>query len=219
MAAVTAITPGSAGPLREGKGTVWEGGVRTPFVARWPGKIPAGSVQTEPTMTIDLLPTVAKIVGADLPKLPIDGRDVGVPLRCESGGRRILDRTYRFYFAKNELQAVRRGKWKLILPHQYRIDDRPTAGKDGIPGKYKFVDVGLELYDLETDVGESTNVANTNPEVVKRLMVEVESARNDLGDSLTGRTGSGVRRAGNLRQLAHPDVAELDRRAFRLQAR
>jgi arylsulfatase A len=183
---------GSAGPLREGKGTVWEGGVRTPFVARWPGKIPAGSVQTEPAMTLDLLPTVAKIVGAEPPNLPIDGKYVGTLLRCEAGAKNS-DRTYRFYFAKNELQAVRRGKWKLILPHNYRTMNGQPPGKDGVPGKYKKVESGLELYDLESDVGETTNVAESNPEVVKRLMVEVEYARNDLGDSLTGRIGSGVR--------------------------
>ena len=68
---------GAAVPLREGKGTVWEGGVREPFLARWPGKIPAGSVSRETAMTIDILPTVAKIVGAELPKRPIDGLDIG----------------------------------------------------------------------------------------------------------------------------------------------
>ena len=79
---------GTAGPLREGKGTVWEGGVREPFVARWPGVIPAGSVQAEPAMTIDVLPTVAKLIGAELPNHPIDGQDIGALLRCASSRRR-----------------------------------------------------------------------------------------------------------------------------------
>ena len=67
---------GSALPLREGKGTCWDGGVRVPFIARWPGKIPKASVCQEPAMTIDILPTVAKLVGADLPKHKIDGLDI-----------------------------------------------------------------------------------------------------------------------------------------------
>jgi len=186
---------GSAGPLREGKGTVWEGGVREPFVAKWPGKIPANSVQCEPAMTIDLLPTIAKLVGADLPKLPIDGKDVGPLLRCEPAAKN-QNRAYYFYFDKNEFQAIRMGRWKLILPHTYRTMIGQRPGNDGIPGKYKMVQSGLELYDLETDVGETTNVANANPEVVKRIMVEVESARADLGDALTNRTGSGARGPG-----------------------
>src|SRR5215208_3868293 len=76
---------GTSGGLREGKGTVWEGGVRVPFVARWPGKIPADSVCREPAMTIDVLPTVAKIIGAELPKRKIDGKDIGPLLRAEAG--------------------------------------------------------------------------------------------------------------------------------------
>lgn len=186
---------GSAGPLREGKGTVWEGGVREPFIARWPGKIPAGTIQSEPAMTIDLLPTLAKLVGADLPKLKIDGKDVAPLLRCEPGAKNS-DRAYFYYFGKNELQAVRMGRWKLIMPHTYRTMNGQQPGKDGRPGKYKQVKAGLELYDLQTDVGESKSVADANPEVVTRLMVEVEAARTDLGDALTKRNGTGLRSPG-----------------------
>jgi len=70
---------GSAGPLREGKGTCYEGGVHEPFMARWPGKIPAGKVCTEPCMTIDVFPTVARLTGAKLPEKKIDGKTSG---RC-----------------------------------------------------------------------------------------------------------------------------------------
>ena len=183
---------GSAGGLREGKGTVWEGGVREPFVARWPGKIPAGSVQNEPAMTIDLLPTIAGFAGAKLPNATIDGKDVAPLLRCEPGATNA-NRAYYFYFNANELQAVRKGRWKLILPHTYRTMAFQSPGKDGRPGKYRMTKAGLELYDLQTDPGETMNVAANQPGVVNDLMVDVEAARKELGDSLTNRTGSGTR--------------------------
>jgi arylsulfatase len=189
---------GGAGPLREGKGTTWEGGVRVPCVARWPGTIPAGSVQAEPAMTIDLLPTVAKLAGADLPKLPIDGKDVGPLLRCEKGAK-SPQAAYYFYFGTNELQAVRAGRWKLVLPHTYRSMAGQEPGKDGKPGRYRQEKVGQELYDLAADVGESTDVSAKHPEVVKRLLADAEAARADLGDALTGRTGAGTRQPGRVK--------------------
>jgi len=189
---------GSAGPLREGKGTVWEGGVREPFVARWPGVIPAGSVQNEPAMTIDVLPTVAKLIGAELPNHTIDGKDISALLRCEPGAK-CPHEAYRHYYAQNELQAIRSGQWKLILPHTYRSMKGQPPGKDGVPGKYRPVKIETpELYDLTADVGESKDVAAENPDVVKRLLGYAEAARADLGDALTKRTGVGVREPGQL---------------------
>ena len=110
---------GTAGPLREGKGTVWEGGVREPFVARWPGHIPAGSIQDEPAMTIDILPTIAEIIDAELPKHKIDGLNILPLLTCEQGAKSPHE-SFTFYYNNNELQAIRSGDWKLILPHTYR---------------------------------------------------------------------------------------------------
>src|SRR5438067_2547081 len=107
---------GSAGPLREGKGTVWEGGVREPFIARWPGHVPAGRVCDEPVMTIDVFPTVARLIGAELPKHKIDGMDVW-PLLAGEPGAKCPHEAYYFYFNVGELQAVRSGRWKLMLPH------------------------------------------------------------------------------------------------------
>ncbi len=123
---------GSAGPLREGKGTSFEGGVREPFVARWPGHIPAGTVCREPAMTIDLLPTFARLAGADLPAdRPIDGRDIWPLLSGRPGARSPHEALY-FYWGR-DLQAVRSGRWKLHLPHKYRsLKDRPGSG--GKPG-------------------------------------------------------------------------------------
>jgi len=189
---------GSSGGLREGKGTVWEGGVRVPMVARWPGKIPAGSVCREPAMTIDILPTVAKVVGAELPKLTIDGKDIGPLLRGEPGAK-CPHEAYFHYYAQGELQAVRAGKWKLMLPHTYRTMDGQPQGADGKPGRYQQVKIEKpELYDLAADVSESKDVAAANPEVVKKLLALADAARDDLGDALTKNTGKGVREPGRL---------------------
>ncbi|MBL8866321.1 MAG: sulfatase-like hydrolase/transferase [Planctomycetia bacterium] len=188
---------GTKGPLREGKGSVWEGGTRVPFVAKWPGKIPAGTVQAESAMTIDLLPTIAKFVGADLPKRPIDGKDIGDLLAAKPGAQ-CPHEAFFLYYGQNELQAVRSGKWKLILPHNCRmIEDRPP-GKDGKPAGYRQVKLDTMLFDLETDVGEQMNVADQYPEVVKRLQALAEKARADMGDSLTKRVGTNVREPGRL---------------------
>ncbi|MBL0173415.1 MAG: sulfatase [Gemmatimonadaceae bacterium] len=188
---------GSAGRLREGKGTVWEGGVRVPFLARWPGRIAAGRTTSEPAMTIDMLPTIATLVGAPLPTHTIDGLDVWPLLKGDARAKSPHEAFY-FYYNTNELQAVRSGRWKLILPHSYRsLGDQPRA-TGGIPAKYHNVAVGLELYDLERDVGEHTDVAAKHPDVVKRMMVLAEKARADMGDALTKRVGHGVREPGRV---------------------
>lgn len=183
---------GTAGPLREGKGTAWEGGVRVPFVARWPGKVRAGAVVKEPAMTIDLLPTFAKLAGAELPKLPIDGLDIG-PMLLGDGNARSPHEAYAFYWGR-ELQAVRSGNWKLHFPHTYVTVTE--AGKDGKPGKTLQGKTGLALFDLDKDVGEAANVADKHPDVVKRLQALADKFRADLGDSATKQEGKGVRQPG-----------------------
>ncbi len=194
---------GSAAPLREGKGTSWEGGVREPFVARWLGHIPPGAVCHEPAMTIDLLPTLAHLAGADLPARRIDGLDIW-PLLSGVPGARSPHEALWFYYNQNELQALRSGRWKLTLPHTYRtLGDQPRAS-GGKPVKYHQVKVGLELYDLETDPGETHDVAAANPEVVARLQGLVETARADLGDALTKRAPTGARPSGHADMPAHP---------------
>jgi arylsulfatase A-like enzyme len=185
---------GSAAPFREGKGTTFEGGVRVPFVARWPGRIPKGSVSAVPTMTIDILPTFAALAETPVPMdRIIDGRDAWSVL----SGRRATDPHDALYFYwGTELHAVRSGKWKLHLPHPYQALE--AAGADGVPGKYERREIDLSLFDLDSDPGESTNVAGANPNVVRSLMVFVERAREDLGDSLTKRVGKNVRPPGRL---------------------
>src|SRR5215207_5935264 len=133
---------GSAGPLREGKGTAWEGGTRVPCVMRWPGKIPAGTTNDDYLMTIDLLPTIAGRIGAKLPALPIDGLDVW-PLMARQPGAKNPHEGYGNWYAQNELRAVTSGdgQWKLIFPHRYRTLAGRPGGRDGVPAKYENVDL------------------------------------------------------------------------------
>src|SRR5678815_2006680 len=184
---------GSSGPLRGSKGTTFEGGQRESFVARWPGKIPAGSISATPVMTIDILPTLAGLAGSSAPKdRIIDGRDIWPLLSGSKRTGEFHDALY-FYWGY-ELHAVRSGRWKLHLPHPSKVINNPGSG--GEPGPSQPIEVPLSLYDLESDVGETTNVADKHPEVVERLMKVAERAREDLGDSLTKREGRNVRPPG-----------------------
>jgi arylsulfatase A-like enzyme len=187
---------GSAGSLREGKQTTWEGGVREPCLMRWPGHIPAGSVCREPAMSIDLLPTLAGLARAESPKLPIDGRDIwplieGKPSACSPHD------AYYFYWGRH-LQAVRAGRWKLHFPHDYPTLDGGPGGSGGKPVKTSTAHSGLALYDLEKEPGEITDVADGHPNVVEKLKNLADRAREDLGDSATKQAGKGVRQPGKL---------------------
>ena len=198
---------GSAGSFREGKGTTFEGGVRVPCVARLPGVIPAGTVSDESLMTIDLLPSLAQLTGQPLKTdaeghctlrgKKIDGHD-HLDLFC--GGTRATDApdTYHYYYRKNELQAVRKGDWKLFFPHGYRTMQGQELGQDGKPGRYTQHKIGEELFNLSTDPHETKDVAKQYPKVVEQLQAIAEKARTDLGDSLTKRKGNGARPPGQL---------------------
>jgi arylsulfatase len=191
---------GSAAPHREGKGTAWEGGTRVPCLMRWPGRLPAGAVSDDYLMTIDVLPTLAGRIGAALPTLPIDGRDVWPVLSRQPNAKNPHD-GYGNWYAQNELQAVVSGdgEWKLVLPHRYRTLGGRPGGKDGIPAKYDNVTLAAPvLYNLRTDRSETTDVAAAHPAVVQRLLAFAEKCRADLGDSLTKRTGSGSREPGRV---------------------
>lgn len=198
---------GSAGPFREGKGTAWEGGVREPTLMRWSGRIPAGTVCEEPCMNIDLLPTLAGLIGAELPERKIDGLDI-LPLLTGEAGAKSPHESYWFYYKQNELQAVSSGPWKLVFPHSYRSLDGARGGEGGIPAGYKNLETGLALFDLARDPGETTNLAASNPERVAELTRHAEAARAELGDALTKQKGSGNREPG---RLSDAEAAELER--------
>ena len=191
---------GRALPLREGKGTAWEGGVRVPCVMRWPGHIAPGQTIDKPAMTIDILPTLCAITGARLPDKKIDGTNLSdLVLRPDQYVQH--HDAYWFYYKKHELHAVMSGdgRWKLYLPHSYRSLNGRIGTADGLPIPYdqnKVVET--ELYDLHADISERTNVANQHPEVIAKLMEEVEDARSTLGDNLTDRVGSEVRPLGTV---------------------
>ncbi len=191
---------GSAYPLREGKGTNWEGGTREPCIMRWPGKIPAGADSWQMFMSIDLFPTIAQLTGAKLPNHPIDGLDVW-PLITGQRGAKNPHPAYWFYYEVNQLQAVvsSDGRWKLQLPHTYRTLGGRPGGRDGTPAPYEYRKLEkAELYDLGHDVTESVDVSAEHPDIVKRLEAEAEKARAELGDALTKRKGNGTRESGRL---------------------
>ncbi len=194
---------GRALPLREGKGTAWEGGVRVPCIMRWPSKIKPGRVEEEPAMTIDVFPTIAALTGAALPTHTIDGKDMTALMM---GADRVSPHqsAYYFYYKSNELHAVMSGdgRWKLYYPHRYRSLNGRRGTNDGQPIPYDQNDlIELELYDLYNDVGETQNVIAEHPNVVKRLEAYAEQARVELGDRLMGRTGAGNRPVGVLEEL------------------
>ena len=188
---------GSAAPLREGKGTTWEGGVRVPFIARWPNTLPSGLEVTAPAMTIDVLPTLAELIDADPIPNPIDGASIWPLMTGESTD--AVQEAYFFYYHQNQLHALRSGKWKMYFPHRYRTMDGQAPGKDGMPGKYThYILDTIELYDLEADISETKNVAADHPEVVQALQTLADSARADMGDSLNDIEGQNTREPGRL---------------------
>ncbi len=173
---------GSALPFRGFKMTAWEGGSRVPFIARWPGRIPAGSKSDRILSTMDLLPTFANLAGAPLPKWEIDGRDATDFLL---GKTEISPREDFFYYSGCLLTGVRSGKWKLVLPRPGNPDGTGWWGRmlEEIPE--------IQLFDLELDQAEQNNLANVYPDVVETLMKRIDWARNELGD--IDRSGEGAR--------------------------
>jgi len=177
---------GSAGPLREGKGTMWEGGARVPCIMRWPKTINSGRINNKIAATIDIYPTIADIVGHKKFKNKIDGVSL-MPILEELPEAEPRNELY-YYYGK-ELIAVRKGKWKLVFPHTYRSYENVEPGKDLHPGPYGRGKAGLELYDLANDIGERVDLAQTYPDVVMDLEILGEKARSILGDKLTDRIG------------------------------
>ena len=187
---------GLAKPLREGKGTTFDGGQRESTIMRWPSRIPAGTVCKEPASTMDILPTVAKLTGAALPAHTIDGKDIW-PLMSGVPGAKSPHEAF-FYYRGFALEAVRSGKWKLHLPHSYRTLAGRQGGTGGQPAKYEQGKIGLALFDLENDIGEQHDVSARHPAIVKRIMALADEMRQDLGDSTKKMTGQNRRPPGRI---------------------
>lgn len=152
-----AVAWGSSGPLREGKGSTYEGGLRVPCIVRWPGHVPAGRQSDAIFSTLDFVPTFATLAGYELPEDRIlDGVDQTKLLleQSEKGAREDF-----FYFSQMKLHGVRRGKWKLLLPDRQGIYGyvKERGGKE------------IELYDLDADPGEKNNLASQHPRIVQQL--------------------------------------------------
>ncbi len=173
-------------PLRGNKGSTWEGGMRVPTLAWWPGKIAAGSSTAEITSMMDVLPTCASLAGASLPKRKIDGANLWPLLSGEAGAR---PHEVFYYYHGFNLQAVRSGDWKL----QIAGGDAPKNGKKKQPGAKQ--EGFPRLYNLKDDIGESKNVAAAHPEEVKRLQAFVQKMEDDLGVT---KLGPGVRELGRV---------------------
>lgn len=175
---------GSAGGLREGKLTSWEGGQRVPFIIQWPEKVPAGSVCQQLACAIDLLPTLANLTKGQLSENKIDGLDISTLFT--GNGNSSPRETLLYYLGKNHLNAVRKGNWKLVLPHSYRSYNA-IPGNDGHAGKrIQTIVESPELYNMMRDPGEQYNVYELYPDKVKEIMTIVEKAREELGDLHVG---------------------------------
>ena len=145
--------------------TTFDGGQRVPCIMRWPDRIHGKTVSKEVVTTMDLLPTLAAITGAALPRWTIDGRSILPILEGSAGAASPHEAVY--FYDGVELQAVRSGSWKLHLPHRYPTVVEP--GMDGSPGQEEWRDLELSLFDLDADPGETTNVAAQHPELVSQL--------------------------------------------------
>jgi arylsulfatase A-like enzyme len=147
---------GSALPLRAGKFTTYEGGMRVPCIMRWPGKIPAGKTCSEVAATIDFLPTLAILANVTIPgDRIIDGKNIW-PLMTGDPKARSPHEAY-FYYNENDLQAIRCGKWKL-----------------------RKTDESIELYNLHEDISEKNNLAEKHHDIVKRLTKRMENFDREL---------------------------------------
>ncbi len=188
---------GSLGIFREGKGTVWEGGVRVPSIIWYPKHIPPNQQIESSMMAIDWLPTIIEYTQGRQPHLKIDGRsykEVFSDHRQISKHENVL-----FYYGQNELQAIRHRHWKAYFPHTYRTIGNKKARDDGIPILYDYIQLNeIELYHLLDDPQEKTNVASIYPQVLQKIETITDSIREVLWDRLTGKKGSENRAPGRI---------------------
>ena len=186
---------GSNGGLKEGKISVFEGGFRVPCIIKWPQQVPKGVVNHQISSSIDIFPTIAKIIQTELPKNKIDGKNV-LPYLKGTPVKPI--REYFFYYDLEDLRAVRHKNWKYIYPHRYQSVVNGVVGKDGFPGKPKWIDFPGGLYNLRQDPGERVNLEDAHPDIVKMLKKEADIMRKKLGDKSLGIKGNEIRPAGKI---------------------
>lgn len=176
---------GSAFPLRGSKMRSLEGGPRVPYIVRWPGTVTPGVVSDEIVTLMDLFPTFMDYAGVEIPQsLEIDGRSIRPLIE---GTETVSPHDYYYYYCYTQLAAIRDTRWKLVLPRR----DNPDSNWMSFWNRWQDRVDELELYDLDNDPEETTNVAPRHPEVVQRLLQQVEVARAELGDK--DRIGSGAR--------------------------
>ncbi len=188
---------GSAGPYREGKQTFYEGGIRVPMIARWPDRIPAGTSTDTMLSTIDLLPTIAELIGSDLPPLKIDGYSIVDHFEADTA----LPSPHSYFpmhYINGALSGIRTPEFKLLFPHGYPSLTGLAPGKDGSPGPFQRVPATFELYDLVNDPGETTNVLADHPHKVVELLMAANHYLADIGDEHLEVTGKGRREPGRL---------------------
>lgn len=173
---------GSAGELRSGKVSTFEGGVRVPTILWGPGRVPGGTMCDKLASTMDLLPTLASLAGAKVPDdRVIDGEDI-TDLFHGDFGQANPDKAF-FYYLRVHLQAVRQGRWKLHLPRAAEPVGAAPFSKNNHIAPADRIGFGEPfLVDLGNDIGETSNVAGQHPEIVKRLLALADGMRADLGD-------------------------------------
>jgi arylsulfatase A-like enzyme len=170
--------------LRGGKGSTWEGGMREPTIAWWPGKIAPGTSCDAVAGTIDLLPTAVKLAGGKVPEQPvIDGRDISPILFGQST---VSPREAHYYFANYNLQAVRQGAWKLAIKPQNEAMGKVPL--DDAKGKEP------RLYNLDADIAEHNNVADKHPDIVAKLL----ALANKMDEEIGGKSPKARRPAGEV---------------------
>ena len=180
---------GSAAPLRGAKTSTWEGGLRVPCVVRAPGRVPPGTSCDEIASTLDVLPTLATLGGGTIPTdRIIDGHDIGDLIHGKAGATSPTKAYY--YYQHTHLQAVRCGTWKLHVPRPAEAPWSPKWARHIHPRDVFEITQPL-LYDLEADIGETTDVADKHPDVVRKLLGLIEQGRKDIGDY--NRIGEGAR--------------------------
>lgn len=194
---------GSTGGLREGKGVSFEGGQRVPCIMLWRGTVPSGTTCPQLASNIDILPTIAQISTASLPDHKIDGVSL---LPVLQGDVNATPRTsLYYYYRKNSLEAVTDRRYKMVFPHKYRSYEGFLPGRDGQPGQVEeFRELRDTLvFDLIRDPGERYNIKGVDLTVERKLLDIAAQAKRELGDDISGVTGTGLRPHGVYR---HPEI-------------